>query len=185
MARRGRQCHACSHPRRGDIDVALARGMSCAAVAKRYPPLSVDTLQRHRKAHMSPILKATLCTNMALDEAELEEIRTTESKSLINHLVSNKASLYDALQTAYDVGDFHAIARLNNQLLKNIEMTAKLLGDWHTGTRTVNLNLAVNSQWIQIRADLTSALEAHPEAALAVAQVLRRIDVPAEPRVIE
>ena len=49
----GAEMYSCNHRERAAIDLALARGVSMSALAKRYE-LGVDSLYRHRRLHLSP-----------------------------------------------------------------------------------------------------------------------------------
>jgi hypothetical protein len=56
-----------------------------------------------------------------------------------------------------------------------LELTGKLLGDLGIGS-TTNINVLIQPQYIELRIALVDALSAFPEAKLAVAQVLHRLE---------
>jgi hypothetical protein len=53
MGKRGTQCTVCSHREASNIDLALARGVSVTALARRYD-LGTDSLYRHSSNHLPP-----------------------------------------------------------------------------------------------------------------------------------
>jgi len=67
------------------------------------------------------------------------------------------------------------VARVANQLHRNLEITGTLLGDLATGSTTIN-NVVVLPAYIEMRVALVKALAPYPDARRAVASVLHRIE---------
>jgi hypothetical protein len=85
------KCTVCRHRERAAVDLALARGVSIAALATRYK-LGPDSLYRHAKAHLPPQLRAALLAGPDIDGVDLDRLRETESQSCAvccNVLVAN------------------------------------------------------------------------------------------------
>ena len=173
MAGRGHRCHVCSHRERAAIDLALARGVSTYALAKRYG-ISDDSIGRHSRNHLPPQLRAKLIAGPDLD-IDLDQLRETESQSLLANLVAVRHRLFASLDVAEEAGDGNMISRLAGQLHRNLEIVGKLLGDLGIGSTTVN-NVLVLPAYIELRVGLVAALAPYPEARLAVAQVLHRLE---------
>jgi hypothetical protein len=57
MTKKGTQCTICRHREAVAIDLALARGVSVGALARRYR-LGSDALYRHSKNHLPPQLRS-------------------------------------------------------------------------------------------------------------------------------
>jgi hypothetical protein len=67
------------------------------------------------------------------------------------------------------------LSRIAGQLHRNLELVGKLLGDLAVGTHTVN-NVLILPAYIELRVGLVEALAPYPEAKIAVAQVLHRLE---------
>ena len=81
-----------------------------------------------------------------------------------------------ALDTAEEYADNGMLTRVSSQLHQNLEITGKLLGDLNVGGGTTINNVLVMPAYVEMRIELVKALEAYPEARIAVAQVLHRIE---------
>lgn len=170
---KGRQCTVCRHREHAAIDLALARGVSLGALAKRYG-LGPDSLQRHRLNHLPPQLRATLLAGPDIEGVDLDRLRETESQSLLMNLVSLRNRLFASLDVAEEAGDANMLARVASQLHKNMEIVGKLLGDLSAGHTTTNI--LIQPAYVELRVALVSALAAYPDARQAVAQVLHTIE---------
>src|SRR5262249_10520932 len=172
-ARRDLQCCACRHRERPAIDLALSRGVSVSALARRYG-LSSSILYRHRKAHIPPQLRARLLAGPHI-EIDLDQLRESESQSLLANLVGLRRRLFAALDLAEENGDGLMLTRVSSQLHINLEMTGKLLGDLGIGSTTVN-NVLITPTYVEMRVELVRALTPFPEARQAVAAALHRLE---------
>jgi hypothetical protein len=170
---KGRQCTVCRHREHAAIDLALARGVSLGALAKRYG-LGPDSLQRHRLNHLPPQLRASLLAGPDLEGVDLDRLRETESQSLLMNLVSLRNRLFASLDIAEDCGDANMLSRVAAQLHRNMEIVGKLLGDLNTGNTTTNI--LIQPAYVELRVALVGALAAYPDARSAVAQVLHQIE---------
>src|SRR5262249_32349728 len=169
MAKPGPQCSICKHREHAVIDLALARGVSVAALARRYG-ISTDILYRHRKAHIPPQLRAKLIAGPDTD-IDLDKLRETESQSLLANLVPLRHRLFAALDLAEENGDGFMLTRVSSQLHVNLETTGKLLGDLGIGSTNVT-NILIQPAYVEMRVELVRALAPFPQAREAVAAVL-------------
>jgi hypothetical protein len=174
MPKIGRQCTVCAHRERAGVDLALARGVSVRALARRYK-LGSDALYRHQKNHLPPQLRASLIAGPDLD-IDLDKLRETESQSLLVNIVSVRGRLFSSLDVAEECGDVNMVARVSNALHSNFELTGKLLGDLSSGGSTTINNVLVMPAYVEMRIGLMNALGPFPEAARAVAGVLHTIE---------
>jgi len=129
---------------------------------------------------MAPQLIAQLMTRGKLTEIDLEKLRITESEGLLHHLVAVRGRLYRAMDQAEDLGDYLNTARVSATLLKNLELTAKLLGELHTGAQ-VTQNILVLPEYHGLRTAILQALKGHPEARAAVVAALQHFEMPEVP----
>lgn len=179
-AAKGRNCTVCSHPDRASVELGLANRVPLRVLATRYG-LSQDAVHRHRHRHMSPQLTAQLMTRGRLTEIDLDKLRITESEGLLQHLVAVRGRLYRAMDQAEDLGDYLNASRVSATLLKNLELTAKLLGDLQSGAQHVTQNILVMPEYHGLRTAILQALRAHPEARAAVVAALHTFETPAVP----
>lgn len=185
MSDKPTKCSICKHRELAAIDLALARGVSVGALAKRYQ-LGPDSLYRHRH-HMPEQLKAKLLAGPDIEGVDLDRLRETESQSLLANLIAIRRRLFAALDAGEEYADVNAITRVVGQLHRNLEITGELIGDLRLGSTTVN-NVLVMPAYVELRVELVNALRGFPDAAAAVARVLHQIEgkaaavVAAEPR---
>lgn len=173
MTTRGPKCTICAHREHAAIDLALARGVSMGALARRYK-VGPDSLYRHRKAHLPPQLRATLLAGPDL-EIDLNKLRETESQSLLANLIAIRRRLFASLDTAEECGDGNMISRVAGQLHRNLEITGKLVGDLAMGGTTIN-NVLILPAYVEMRVELVRALAPFPDARQAVAAVLHTLE---------
>jgi len=170
----------CEHPDRASVELGLANKVPIRVLGKRYG-LHHDAVWRHGQRHMSPELHAQLMTRGRMTPADLENLRVTESEGVLQHLVAVRGRLYGLMDVAEQQGDYKAAATIGSQIVKNMEVTAKLLGDIRTGTVNVTNNLLVMPEFHALRTTIMQALRAHPAARADVAAALRQLESPDAP----
>jgi hypothetical protein len=84
------------------------------------------------------------------------------------------------LDEAEDVGDLRAASSVHGRILDNLSLGAKLLGEIATHSVHVEQNLIITDQYLRLRQTLVKALRPFPDAARAVADCLRRVEVEVE-----
>jgi hypothetical protein len=171
--KQGRLCKCCHHRELQGINLGLARGVSIRALERRYQ-VSRDSLYRHKASHLPPQLRASLIAgpDLAID---LDELRLTESQSLLVHLVALRGRLFSSLDVAEECRDATMVSRVSAQIHNNLEITGKLLGDLSSGHSSVT-NILIAPQYVEMRVELVNALRPFPDAAKAVAAVLHTIE---------
>ena len=168
------QCTICNSREHAAIDLALARGVAVRALARRYK-LGIDSLYRHSHRHLPPQLRAKLIAGPSVEGVDLDRLRDTESQSLLMNLIAIRNRLLAGLDAAEEAGDSGMVARVANQLHRNLEITGELLGDLSTGSTTIN-NVLVLPAYVEMRVELVKELAPFPDARQAVARVLHRIE---------
>lgn len=177
MAIRGQGCKVCAHPDRASIELGLANKVPIRVLGKRYG-LSQDSVWRHGQNHMSAELHGQLMTRGRMTPADLENLRITESEGVLQHLVAVRARLYGLMDAAEQQDDYRAAAAIGNQIGKNLETTARLLGDIRTGTVNVTNNVLLLPEFHALRTTIMQALRQHPEARASVAAALKQLESP-------
>lgn len=169
------RCSICKHRERAAIDLALARGVSPRALARRFK-VGSDSVYRHARTHLPAQLRAKLIASPDLAAVDLDKLRTDESASLLANLVSLRHRLFASLDAAEEHGDGSMLSRVAGQIHRNLELTGKLIGDLSTGGTTINNNILILPAYVEMRVQLTRALAPYPEARHAVAAVLHCIE---------
>lgn len=177
---RGSPCKTCNHPDRAAIELGLANKVPIRVLGKRYG-LSQDSVWRHGRNCMAPELHSQLMTRGRMSPADLENLRITESEGVLQHLVAVRGRLYGLMDSAEQQDDYRSAAAIGNQIGKNLEVTAKLLGDIRTGTVNVTNNVLLLPEFHALRTTIMQALRQHPEARADVAAALRRMESPDVP----
>lgn len=177
---KGSLCKVCEHPDRASIELGLANKVPIRVLGKRYG-LSQDSVWRHGRNHMSPELHSQLMTRGRMTPADLENLRITESEGVLQHLVAVRGRLYGLMDSAEQQDDYRGAAAIGNQISKNLETTAKLLGDIRTGTVNVTNNVLLLPEFHALRTTIMRALREHPEARASVAAALRAMESPDTP----
>lgn len=181
MAIKGQGCKVCEHPDRASIELGLANKVPIRVLGKRYG-MSSDSVWRHGNNHMSAELHGQLMTRGRMTPADLENLRITESEGVLQHLVAVRGRLYGLMDAATMQDDYRGAAAIGNQIGKNLEVTAKLLGDIRTGTVNVTNNVLLMPEFHALRTTIMQALRLHPEARASVAAALKQLESPDVPR---
>jgi hypothetical protein len=181
----GRQCLTCEHPKRAQIELALARKVPFRVLMRRYG-LSKDTLSRHKREHLPPQVVASLMATARPTGVDLDKLRESESEGLLQTIVYQRARLFTLLDQAEDMGDLRAAAQVHGRLTSNAEFTARLLGEINTAAQYTTNNILISDEYLALRAALVQALRPYPKARQAVAKVLQQREAQSVPeRVIE
>ena len=176
MAKREPRCAVCRSSHRAEVELSLANDVSCRIVGNRYG-LHKDACWRHKTLHMSPELRARLKATGANEPVDLDKLRITESEGLLQHLIAVRGRLYRALDDAETVGSPVDVARVAGPLHKNLELTAKLLGDLKVGGTVIQNNLFLNSEYHELRTGLVQCLKGHPQARIEVTRLLQGLEL--------
>ncbi len=157
-----RICHTCLHPDRESIDRALVSGESMRPLSALYR-VSEDALARHKEKHLS--------TAMLKGKAAKEETHADDLLSKVRTLEGHANRIAVKAEAA---GDFRAALQGIRELTRIVELLAKLLGE--LDERSLEVNILVAPEWLQVRTVLMDALTPYPEARTAVASKLLTLE---------
>jgi hypothetical protein len=167
-------CTIEKHPRRGEIEHDIAKGISQRTIAKRYD-ISRDVVMRWAK-RIPPQLRAKRYVGLLKATDDLERLRIEESDNLLKNLAVQRARLLLAQDRAIAIEDLSVIARLSAQIHQNLELVGKYLGEFAKVSVQTNISLLVTPEYLKLRAALLQALADFPQAKYAVAAVLHQIE---------
>lgn len=152
MARRSTVDH---HRARQAIEEALARGTPVRLVAERFG-LAKSSVQRHKERMARVMAGAPTAGETGADEL-LAKVRRLQGEAEA------------ILEKSRRAGDDKTALAAIKEARSGLELLAKMVGELQTGT---SVNITVSTQWIELRADLMTALEPFPEARVAVMHAL-------------
>ena len=157
-----RSCTVCSHDLRHVINTELVRGGGNRRIAAEYG-LSESSVRRHRADHIPELLaRASEAVEAAHADDLLEEVRGLQRRA------------YAVLGAAEQAQEYRVALAAIREARSNLELLARLVGQLDS---TLNVNLSVNSEWIELRALIVGALEPHPDARTAVLAAIRQGEI--------
>jgi hypothetical protein len=186
----GRRCHVCNHPKRPEIDLALAMGCSKRQIGERFK-ISADAVWRHGNAHLTPEMRAALATKILAREGDMRRILLEEGSSIVEALKAVRGPLFGLYLAAVDVGDGKAAGALAGRLHESLALAAKLTGELTPHASISITNVLLSPDFMRLRADLLRVLARYPEARAEVATLFRSAgeraasEMRGEPKLIE
>ena len=157
-----RTCTVCAHADRPAIDRALVAGESCSTLSARYRTIGRMALERHKGAHLPAHL---------VRAQEVEDVR--QALDVVKQLKAINGAALQVLTDARRQGDPDLALKAIDRIHKQIELQARLLGE--LDDRPV-VNVLVAPQWLGMRAALVEVLAPYPDARVAVAGALARLE---------
>jgi hypothetical protein len=153
-----RVCTVCSHPDRLEIDQGLVdRTSTYRDIAYAYE-VSVPAVSRHvQNGHISKILALA-------DEAA----KKAEGSNLLARIEELHTRTLRILDEVEDEDKRAALAAIK-ECRANLELVGQVTRELD---RAPVLNLNLSTEWLEIRAVIVSALEAHPDARQSVLRAL-------------
>lgn len=127
-----RPCTICAHPQRAAIEVDLATSVPFRVIAERHPGTRATSLQRHKAAHMSDVVKG-------LVEARRQE--KTATRATEAGLVAGSA--HDRLERAALKAEAAEAECLT------IVRGAPLAGDWSAAAKACQALVAASGEYRQ------------------------------------
>lgn len=157
-----RVCTVCNHPDREAIDKALVDGAAYRDIAGRYG-LSKSSVERHKAEHIpAAMAKAKEAADVVHGDNLLDQVKTLQTVTM------------NILARAYKTDDLRTALQAVGQARGNLELQGKLLGQLAEQQTTVNV--LVMPEWLAVRKTLLAALAPYPDARLAVAAALVRLE---------
>lgn len=161
----GNTCSVCSRPDAAKVDEQLVAGVSAAKIIsnmpRNLPKPSEMSISRHRRNCLTPGLVA---------------IQARSEASGGPTLAARVEQLYDRAENVLDAAEKEgqgnlAIASVR-ELRSIVELLARLSGELDTSAKVQVLNVTTSPEWTDVRQRILGALQAFPEARLAVANAL-------------
>ena len=100
----GPACSICVHPQVALINLAICNLVSRDTIAARFN-VNEFAVWRHGKNHLTPAARAALIQAHRPSVVDLDELRKTESESLIGQIVAQRARLQQLIQECHAAGD--------------------------------------------------------------------------------
>ena len=150
-------CTICQHPAREAINQDLVSGIAFRVVAERYS-VSKAAVYRHNQGHLSkPIFRAQ----------NLQDLH--DADDLLAKVATLEADAKRLQGLAEDAGDLKSALQAIRELVRIVELQAKLVGDIESSP---TVNILVTAEWTALRAVILQALLPYPEARTAVSAAL-------------
>ncbi len=157
-----RPCSICKHPQRADIDQAIAKRQTSNTEIASLFGVTEAAIRRHASNHIPPALaKASQAAEVAQADTLLREVKALRSKA------------YSLLLQAEQAGDLRTALQGVREARGCLELLAKLEGKVSDAPV---VNVLVNPEWQNVRAVIVQTLAPYPDARLAVAAALSRLD---------
>ena len=160
----GRPCTVCDSPHLGKIDEAIVSGTAIRLIARKYAPISRDSIERHRNAHVSP----------ALQRAGARRV-DGKARTLLSRVESIIGDVEEIVASAREQGapglQLQAIDRMERLLRLLGSVSGELKGD---GPAVV-VNIATSPEWLRIRGVIFEELQPYPEIRQRIAARLGEV----------
>lgn len=157
----GRACAICSHEDREEIDRRIVGGASIVSIADTFG-MSRPSVTRHRDNHLSEAIRGVVMDERTDDL--LEEIRRL------------KGRVERILDHAEERGQIAPALGAVRELRSLLELLGKVTGEIDNSTTVQVVNLQTSPEWLETRQTILGALEAHPDARVAVAEALAELE---------
>lgn len=175
------QCMVCNHAELYRIELALRKGVSCAAVGKKYG-ISKSAAWRHWNNHVSDERKNQLAAG-PLSINELAERAADQNMSVMDYLDITKTRLMTSFLAADECADRRGAALISGRLLEALRLQAQLTGEITKATSNYQTNvLIMNSPLMaELQSMLIRELSPFPEARTRVVAGLEELSKRALP----
>jgi hypothetical protein len=151
-----RKCNVCSHADRERIDKKLIAGHQLRELSRQFQ-IDKSSLWRHKNNHIPlDLVKSHKVQEYARANHLADEIEALRVKA---ERISNKAE---------KKGDYRTALAGIRELTRIVELLAKLKGELHEQ----NINISLNTKWLELRSIIMLVLEDFPEAKLKVAKAI-------------
>jgi len=172
-AKGGRSCAVCNHPRRAELDKALALEKMTAAQVAREVGCNRTSVGRHVKNHLLPAVASGPAS------PEVRPVTAAGDIDILTEVKELYSMIRKQLEAAEKESNWKALRAFHAEARNDLELLGKLVGKLESAP---SFNLTISPVWVQVRAVILRALEPFPEARLAVSHALVTVDtIGAEP----
>jgi hypothetical protein len=155
---RGYGCATCRHPKREEIEAALAaRTPSLKVLSGRYG-MDATSLSRHRSNHMAP--SVAIHTTLPADASTLEQLEDQARRVEVFFAAAERAGHADQL------------VNWSRELRLLREAISKKRGEVNGPAVVTFFNIQHSEEWAAIREVIWRRLESHPPLRTAIAKDL-------------
>jgi len=156
------RCNVCTHGEADKINAMLIAGVSCGKIAEQFGSLNRQSVWHHKKKHLpKELVKAKSLEDGNKADALLKQLETIHDRAWSLMEQAEKDKKYQPAVSA--LKECRAV----------IELTARLIGELKTGTE---VNIYYSPAWIELRGTIFDALLPYPEARLALANELSKVE---------
>jgi hypothetical protein len=152
-----RSCTICSHPSRDAIEDAFIAGTPKRRIASHYG-VSERAVRYHLREHLPALLA------LARDAAQ-----ASRADSLLDRIEALQSRTLAILEATEETHDHRVALAAIREARGNLELIGEVTKELD---RTPTLNLHLNPEWLELRAVIVGALDAHPDARGAVLRAL-------------
>jgi hypothetical protein len=177
-----RKCQVCHHEHRWRIELLRAAGASLDSLAAKFKIEKV-AIWRHWQNHVSAEAKAGYLCGPA-DMERLAQKAAETGDSVMDYLKICRGALLAQLASMQVAGDSRNVAYVTGQLVRTLEVIAKISGELGDLARSATYNITTNNvavlsehpAFAKLQATLLRALGPHPDARADVVAALRSLD---------
>lgn len=167
----GRRCSICDSPHRGEIEFALAGGVTLAETARKFN-VSKSQVHRHWHDHTTQTLKEKMAAQFAGAEISREVAQAREHENLIQNIVAQRGRLLAIQADCIERNDLAGARACEKHIGENLKLMSGVLGELHHKQQIRIENVLTSPSYLSLRASILKALGPYPEARNAVARAI-------------
>ncbi len=178
--KRIRRCAVCLHPERQRIEALHVAGVSLDRLAEKFN-VHRDAIWRHMQRHVSEETKTSYLIGSA-KIAELAEIASEESSSVLDHLRVLRSVLFSQIDRVASEKDHMAVAALSQRAIHVLREIGKVTGEISTLASSTVVNITNTSMimssppFVDLQSGLLRIVAEHPDARPAIIGLLHELD---------
>jgi hypothetical protein len=152
-----RSCTICAHTDRDAIEDAFIAGTPKRRIASHYG-VSERAVRYHTREHLPALLA------LARDAEQ-----ASRADTLLDRIEALQSRTLAILEAAEETNEHRTALAAIREARGNLELIGEVTKELD---RTPTLNLHLNPEWLELRAVIVGALDAHPDARGAVLRAL-------------
>jgi hypothetical protein len=166
----GRKSKIEAHPQSEDIITRLIRGEKNPEIVRDFPEIKDDDLDYYRENKLPEKLSKSKDLKSLADEIESADIH--KGDTYLQLIIGLQKKALDALELQDAGRDPKSWAIISREARGYVELLGKAL-DRIRDAPQVQVNLTLNSEWIELRTLIIQALDPYPEAKEAMVLAIR------------
>jgi hypothetical protein len=179
------------HPRRAEIETDIAKGLSGAAIARKYSteahPISIWSAIRfikNMKRKRPTALAALKAEVWQCTPEQLEQLRLETSQGWLSQMRNQFSRMLQLQEACLESGNVKGATQAAAQIAKLLELIGKAVDELSSvGSLNVSMttnNLVLSPAYHSLRTALLDALRKHPDARADVLSALASIETAPE-----